>query len=552
MVTLPSWRHRPGLRLSVRRGFAWLYGRTLYLPPPALPPRAYPKEHALIVGMAPFRRRLHRQRAAVTVLRALILATLTAIIILLIRAFGFAVPLPVAPLAGVGAVLLVCLATIIWQRPAPAEMAHALDHSLGLREQIGSALELDHDESRMGDLLRQRARATLQEANPVWVLPRPSLHRERRALIGALLVAGICALVAPHAPLMRPSAAPAQGTAAGRQGSASARLGPRGGAGAVKFWTIGGTTRTQPVSRTQGRPGAPSSHPKSGNGATHGGGQFTVGKGTGLQTGQVGKGTRGSIPGNGSNNATSGAHGTNGHAGTGAAKLNFKPGQNSSTGGVSNPQQQALQNLQNSINSAANQHPSQGQAGSANGANQNTRNGAQGQQGSQSTGGRRQGTRGNGGAAGQRHGANGARAGQHAGGQSQGAAQGQSGSSLRNGGFRGGDPESNGRFLHPGAGGGSDTGAGANTPGRGAATGQAQLGNAGSIPLSGAKGSAGQLVLSVGVPNRAPGISGATMGSLPNTPLVGVPGYVAPDSNAVTPDERAVVRGYFSPAPGGS
>lgn len=551
MVILPSRRQRSAPRLYMRQGFAWLYGRALYLPPPALPPRAYPKDHALIAGMAPFRRRLHRQRAAVTVLRALILATLAAILILLVRAFGVAVPLPVAPLAGAGAVLVLCLLSILWQRPAPAEMAHALDRSLGLREQIGSALEVDDDHSRMGELLRQRARATLQEANPIWVLPRPSFHRERRVLIGALLVAGLCALIAPRAPLIRPSATAAQGPAA-RQGSTT-HQGARPGAGAIKLWAIGGAAHTQPLARAHGQPGAPSARLKNGNGASHAGGKLVLGKGTTLQTGQVGKGTHGSIPGNGSSSTASGARGTNakGSAGAGASKLNFKPGQNSAAGGVSNPQQQALQNLQNSINSAGNQHPPQGQGRNANGTNQSTRNGGQGQQGRKANGGRRGGKQSNGGAAGQRRGANGARSGKNAGGQSQGTTQGQGNSPFHNGGFSG-DPEAGGRFFHPGAGGGSDTGAGTNTPGRGSTAGQAQLGNDGSITLSGGKGNAGQLVLSVGVPNRSPGLSGASTGSLSNTPLVGVPGYVAPDSNAITPDERAVVRGYFSPAPGGS
>ena len=41
---------------------------------------------------------------------------------------------------------------------------------------------------------------------------------------------------------------------------------------------------------------------------------------------------------------------------------------------------------------------------------------------------------------------------------------------------------------------------------------------------------------------------GDSLDGAPGSASVTVPGYVAPDSNTVAPDERAVIRQYFSPS----
>src|SRR5438270_381434 len=110
------------------------------------------------------------------------LAALAAIAILLVRLSGIGMP-PLVLLLGAGGVFVAALCTILWQRPSTPQMAHALDQRLGLREQIGSALEIEPSSSRLAALLYQRATAALESANPAYILPWPSLRRERISLI---------------------------------------------------------------------------------------------------------------------------------------------------------------------------------------------------------------------------------------------------------------------------------------------------------------------------------------------------------------------------------
>src|ERR671922_542597 len=171
---LPRQRGRVP-RPSLVQGLALLHGRALHLPPAALPARTYPAGHPIAAGLRPFRMRLHLQRATVTVVRALALAALAAIAILLVRLAGIDMP-PLVPLLGAGGVFVAAVCTILWQRPSTPQMAHALDQRLGLREQIGSALELEPSSSRLAALLYQRATATLESANPAYIL-RPARAR---------------------------------------------------------------------------------------------------------------------------------------------------------------------------------------------------------------------------------------------------------------------------------------------------------------------------------------------------------------------------------------
>src|SRR5438067_3329629 len=217
MVGLLSRQRRRAPRPSLVRGFAVLHGRALHLPPAALPARTYSAGHAIAAGLRPFRVRLHLQRAAVTVLRALALAALAAIALLLVRLSGSGMP-PLVPLLGAGVVFVAALCTILWQRPSAPQMAHALDQRLGLREQIGSALEIEPSSSRLAALLYQRTAAAIESANPAYILPWPSLRRERISLIVLGLVAGLGALLAAHAPPPRQfAAAPLAHTAAARR-----------------------------------------------------------------------------------------------------------------------------------------------------------------------------------------------------------------------------------------------------------------------------------------------------------------------------------------------
>jgi hypothetical protein len=76
----------------------------------------------------------------------------------------------------------------------------------------------------------------------------------------------------------------------------------------------------------------------------------------------------------------------------------------------------------------------------------------------------------------------------------------------------------------------------------------ARLADSQGITLNGAPGTSGRLIVSQGEPTRAPGVKGSSLYGAPDSAGVTVPGYVAPDSNTVAPDERAVIRQYFSPS----
>jgi hypothetical protein len=76
----------------------------------------------------------------------------------------------------------------------------------------------------------------------------------------------------------------------------------------------------------------------------------------------------------------------------------------------------------------------------------------------------------------------------------------------------------------------------------------ARLGADQGITLNGAPGPGGRLIVSQGTPSRVPGLSGSSLYGAPSGVQVTVPGYVAPDSNTVAPDERTLVRQYFSPS----
>src|SRR5205085_5145530 len=117
-----------------------------------------------------------------TLVRALALAALAAIALLLVRLSGSGMP-PLVPLLGAGVAFVAALCTILWQRPSAPQMAHALDQRLGLREQVGSALEIEPSSSRLANLLYQRTAAAIESANPAYILPWPSLRRERISLI---------------------------------------------------------------------------------------------------------------------------------------------------------------------------------------------------------------------------------------------------------------------------------------------------------------------------------------------------------------------------------
>ena len=76
----------------------------------------------------------------------------------------------------------------------------------------------------------------------------------------------------------------------------------------------------------------------------------------------------------------------------------------------------------------------------------------------------------------------------------------------------------------------------------------ARLAGSQGITLNGAPGTGGRLIVSRGGPTRAPGVKGSALYGAPGSAAVTVPGYVAPDSNTVAPDERSLIRQYFSPS----
>ena len=99
--------------------------------------------------------------------------------------------------------------------------------------------------------------------------------------------------------------------------------------------------------------------------------------------------------------------------------------------------------------------------------------------------------------------------------------------------------------------GGSGTGPQSASPTNNASTtssSAARLADSQGITLNGAPGTGGRLIVSQGGPTRAPGVKGSALYGAPGSAAVTVPGYVAPDSNTVAPDERAFIRQYFSPS----
>jgi len=569
--------------------------------------------------LRPFQRRLYRQRIVVGLLRILAAALVVAIGLMLLRVFGVALPMPlpipmpmlVAPLAGAGVVLLAGLVVLLRQRPDPARMAHALDSCLGLREQIGSALELSDDEARQSDMaarLRLRAEATLRDVPPTRVLPWPSTRWERRSLIGLALLAAGAALLAAHAP--NPGNPNGQQLAASRDrahtGSparparANPTLGRPPGA-LIGVISLGNATLARPG---QGVPtgarrvaaGSPQSL-RSGNGQGGATTRIVAGKalthsgananGSAGQAGQNGAGGNRNGPGNASTSGGQGNQGTgasangrsagNGHGagsrqgnGTGGqAGAGLQPGQNKGGGGVMNPQQQALANLQNSISSAQQQGQRgnaaqggsqggaqgqlQGQNGRAGGGQSGTGNGAQGRQGQgRSTAGGSRGRQGQGRGTGSNTSPGNGTSGTGQGGGA-GAGQGRAGpGSRRIGSTNGGYDGYGGRFGQYGPDSGANGGDSQGTSGSPAQTnrqGPARLADGSGVVLNGTQGGpqgkGNGLILTVGLPQQAPG-SGSSVPTDTNSTTVNVPGYVAPDSNAVAPDERDVVRAYFS------
>jgi hypothetical protein len=599
MLHPPGFQTRPWRRLSWRRCSALLYGRALDLPPSPLSidPRAGP--YPIAAALQPFRRRVYRQRALVTVVRLLVLAALVAAATLLLRIMGLALPLPAAPLVAAAIVLLAGLGTLPWHAPSTPQLAHDLDRRLGLHEQLASALEFERDDrTGRGDGingisgvetpamtdLRGRALATaattLRNYHPAGLLPWPSLRRELYALAGLSLLAAIMALAAPRIPTIHTNV-----TAVGAVAGHGAKTPPhaprvRVMSAPIKILSIGsppGTTGAHPGAAHNGHSMAVSmTQGKQSNG--QGGARLVPGKGSTLGAGRgTGQGTSGAAPGNGRQ-----GQGTRTQPSNSGAKLNLSAGKNSTAGGVESPQQRALKNLQNSIQSAQAQTSHNGQNGQGqngqNGQNQNGQNGQNGQQGSLgqlSNGQNSSATTNRAGANGKqgqgagksgkgntstKSGANGRRAGgsgRTGGGRGANGRQGQGnglstdpttggGSFNRAGAGQGSSDGPNGRFGHPGAGQGVDSGA--STPQGTAKGAHAALSNGGDVTLNGAPDKGGQLIFSVGQPSRSTGTGASAPSGGASGATVTVPGYVAPDSNAITPDDRSVVQGYFTPS----
>lgn len=522
-------------RHAVGRGLGTLlYGRTLYLPPS----RQLSQANSIVDGLRPFRLRLHRQRAAVLLVRTLSLAALVAIVLLLLRIRGVALPLPLAPLAGAGGVCLAGLIVALLQRPAPAQMAHALDQRLGLREQLGSALEIDPADGRMAALLHQRAGKSLRDANADFVLPWPSLNHERICLIALILLVGPFALAAAHAPL------PSAGAAGGAQHIAA---GPRGSLAhhalhtsmvPIQLHALGSTGQTRLLAGAHVQRGLTATHLPTGR--TSAAGHTLSGNALGLHVAQ-GPGRNGTVGNNANPAGAIGRRASQTGAGHGAV-LHLTTGKNSTAGGLFSPEQQALMSLQNSISSA---NPLQGQSGS-----QNSLNPGQGNQGQSGLnpgqmGHGRQNLTGQG-----RQGGHGSNAGGPRTGVGAGSRNGRTAGGTRAPGLMGaGDGDPFHRFAQ-GNGSGDSQGLTATNPYNGAKGPGARIGNSGDITLNGSAGPGGRMILTMGLPNQGLSFAGGSLYGAPSTnPLVTVPGYVAPDSNTVSPDERSAVQGYFSPPP---
>jgi hypothetical protein len=546
MGGLLSRQRRRVPRPSLVQGLALLHGRSLHLPPAALSARTYPAGHPIAAGLHPFRVRLHLQRATVTVVRALGLAALAAIAILLVRLAGIGMP-PLVPLLGAGGVFVAALCTILWQRPSTPQMAHALDQRLGLHEQIGSALELEPSSSRLAALLYQRTIAALDSANPAYILPWPSLRRERISLIILGLMAGLCALLAAHAPPSRQfAAAPTARTAAARHSGLArhhARTLP------VKLLALGAAS-ARPANRGRAAtPAAPAKHlAASQGGPSHG--RVLPGSALSLHAGRGhGQGSPAGAPGSarhGSANPLA-PNGSGRAAGRGSA-LQLASGKNSAAGGVASPQQQALTELQNSIASA---QALQGQPIGSMTTGQDMRRNVEGQSQLNGSASRQGQGRGNAAARAARERRSSAR-GQLPGGAAsrpgESSSRGRSSGMSQRPGYYGdaSDP------MNPeGRRGGRGTGPQSSSPTDNASAtnrSAARLASNQGITLNGAPGTGGRLIVSQGGPTRAPGVKGSSLYGAPGSAAVTVPGYVAPDSNTVAPDERSLIRHYFSPS----
>ena len=593
MLHPPGFQTRLQRRLSWRRCATLLYGRALDLPPSPLTidPRA--GHYPIAAALQPFRRRVYRQRALVAVARLLALAALVAAATLLLRIAGFALPLPAAPLVAAGIVLLAGVGTLPWQAPSTPQLAHDLDRRLGLHEQIASALELERDGrgrdiSDMGTPamtdLRGRAlasaAATLHNYHPAGLLPRPSLRRELYALSGLALVVAVAALAAPHIPASRPSGIVAGASAVGRRAEASPHALHAGAVSApIKILSIGSPNSATGPRPSAARGGRAVSMTRGSQPNGQGGARLVHGKGSALGVGRgTGQGTAGAAPGNGKQGQGTGTRSSN--SGTG---LNLSAAKNSTAGGVESPQQRALKNLQNSIQSTQAQTSRNGQNGQ-NGQGQNSQNGQNGQNSQQGSNGQLSngqnsstssnkaggnGKQGQGagksgsGNTSTKSGANGRRSGgsgRAGGGRGASGQQGQGnglsidpttrdGSSGRPGTGQGsvGGEGLNRRFGRPGAGTGADSGA-STTPQGTAKGAHAALSAGGDVTLNGAPDKGGQLTFSVGQPSRATGTGASAPSGGASGAAVTVPGYVAPDSNAITPNDRSVVQGYFTPS----
>ena len=592
-------------RLSLRRCSTLFHGRALRLPPSPLPIAPRPARtgaalYPIAAGLRPFQRHLYRQRALVTLIRALTLAALVATATLALRILGLALPLPAAPLAAAGLTLVAGLSTLPWQAPSEPQLAHEIDRRLGLRERIASALELEredrdgHEDGPDPAGLRQRALAfadrTLRAYTPSGLLPWPSLRREAYGLSGLTALVAATALVAVYTPLPRPTSIVAGArTVTARHQRLNSRA-PRAGnaAAPIKILSIGSVNGLRPTTAAarNGRVNAGVPIAKGAQGGRPGGvngPRLIAGKGAAQGSGgRSGQGTPGRSTEAGGR-GTTGATGAGAHSSGTGRQLSLSSGRNSSAGGVESPQQRALKSLQSSIQSAqaqangatganrgGGQGGANGQGAAGNSANNpngqgannapNTGTGA-GQQGAGKAGAGRQGTgkgtgrRGAGlvraGSNGGQSGANG-RKGQGATGVSNtGAPDGYPGlsqSGQGSQGAQGGDPALGRRGGQAGGGRGADSGAGASQTAKG--DGRTALSHGRDITLNGAPGQGGHLVFSVGQPSRAGGTgesapSGGTSGA-----AVSVPGYVAPDSNTITPDDRSVVQGYFTPVNG--
>jgi hypothetical protein len=490
----------------------------------------------VVVELHQFRTRLHRQRAVLTTLRGLAVAAALAFILFVLRIRGTDMPLPTLPLAVAGGALLAALCTVLWQRPSAARMAHVLDQRMSLHEQIGSALEIEPSAGRMAALLHERAQESLRTANLNFVLPWPSWRRERNALIMLALLIVPCALLAFHTPLPRHRAAASPAAVAHNGRRVLVRHGNRLHLAPIALRTLHNNTRSR---------------------VTIGGrqaGRVTIGQvpGTGRQTGATGSAGKLGVhvaPGQGRIEATGtrtgalsgSASATAGNPALGA-NLHLAPGKNSSAGGVLSPAQQALMNLQSVVSSASGGQ--QGQNGSSSNGTSSSSSGSQGNnnpaggsgpngQGRQPTG--QYGPNGPSG-----HGVGPGQPGRGA--PYSGGAAGAPGQP----GAAGMDPEMS-RFGRRGGGG---TGPQSTPPQDNSNPSSPQLGANSSIVLNGANGRSDHMVVSVGTPNRSQGQNSGSLYGSASVPQVSVPGYVAPDSNVVTADERGLVQGYFSPPSG--